>query len=205
MGDDYASENWPEKVEPVDAMFRRIQKSIVFTNKYLEHWELLVGNNLNVLKYNIHEDENVPRSFFCKTLHDTKNTCNALVGYETPKNDIDFSFLYYRIAVEAYHKGLIKEEITPWRAAERLYIYFTRRRGISLRDIPVHCIEKDYLEEIFSRSLELEKQIAPDWHVAAGGEEMMREEFEEKSRKWCIIPMRQLFGHYGHVVEMAFN
>jgi len=202
----YSSENWPKKVDGIDVIFRQIQKqnTILFTNEYIEHWEMLVGNDLNVLKYNLQEDKNVQKQLFCKMLRDTEHTCNASVN-KTPTNHIDFSFMYYRIAVEAYHRGLIKEEIMPWKAAEKLYVYFTRRKGISLWDITAYCVEMNYLEEVFARSLELEKQIVPDWHVAAGGEELMREEFEKDCLKSCSLPMGKIFLKYGYAVSEALN
>jgi len=178
--------------------------ALLYTENYIRHWKFLAGSNINILIYNLHEDRNVMRTFYCKTLHGTKRACEKYSHYQSESQNIGFTLDYHRIAIAAYNVGLIdwrKQGFDFNEAADTIRLYFYETKRMILNDFPRSCLESDDLEDVFQKSLELELKIQPDWHLANGGENEMRKDFEKNLGKWCTIDVDMVLTKFSTEIE----
>lgn len=199
-------ENWGS-VENIPSLldWREDERgALLYTENYIRHWKFLAGSNINILIYNLHEDRNVMRTFYCKTLHGTKRACEKYSHYQSESQNIGFTLDYHRIAIAAYNVGLIdwrKQGFDFNEAADTIRLYFYETKRMILNDFPRSCLEGDDLEDVFQKSLELELKIQPDWHLANGGENEMRKDFEKNLGKWCTIDVDMVLTKFSTEIE----
>lgn len=145
---------------------------------------------------NMHDvGESLVGTFFCDVLQ-AKATCNAIKGGMKPSvPNIGIDHDYERLAIEAKMAGIIPASSLERRIQIRRVSNFLMSQVEQTNTtLPRLCPSNETLTRILTQTLEHERKYLPEWFESQGGEEALRESFEEAvKKKLCVFDVNKTF------------
>jgi len=167
----------------------------LWTYRYLQHWKKLVGNDLKFSIYNMHEDRNILKTFYCKMLNDTKTACSKHNNDTAKSLNKRYSLEYHRLVIEANnHYELLPDGTDLNKAATELETIHRREMGMNTRKFPRICLDDDKFSKLLNVSLEMEEKLLPDWFSSENGEADIQRKFKTfADRELCSVDIIKIF------------
>jgi hypothetical protein len=156
------------------------------------------NSKLEVLIYNFHEHlDNMIVPFACDILH-AQHTCqlsklpNSTKVYMTSDEKVKDNLLYDEIVSTAADVGLLDPSLLERKSAVHgARIWYQEIQNRTIQDIPMKCPPNDELKEYFQLSLDIERQMLPEFSTTAEEkeEESHKQSFWDaaKSKKYCSV------------------
>ena len=195
--------SWPDKGRKLDLLrFYKNERSgkitELYTEAYIDNWLDIVNTTKNIMIYNLHEDKDLVKTFYCNTLH-AWSLCKkySSAKHHLSSANVGFATYFDSIAVAAYHKGLVKpDKVTRQKAAEAVESHF-KAINVTASKFPKNCFPEDFLEEILQKTKRVESTLLPDFFHNDGGENTMEDEIEHiKTTKYCTVAVDEVLELY---------
>mmetsp|Transcript_12355 Transcript_12355/g.17609 ORF Transcript_12355/g.17609 Transcript_12355/m.17609 type:complete len:426 (+) Transcript_12355:121-1398(+) len=174
----------------------------LYTDMYMNHWK---GMGIeNFLVYNMHEDPNFLRFFFCSTLR-LKHTCKKHFHAPTKEANVGFSIQNDRLACALHSLGYINPERINRIEAGKMISDFFLKNVTSLDKVSPSCFTNEEMNRVLERSKKLEAELFPEFHERSQGEWTMAYELEAmKDKYFCDVNITDVIDHYSEELQSLF-
>ena len=169
--------SWPDKGSKLNLLsFYKTQLSgritKLYSEAYIDNWLETLNTTKKILIYNLHEDKDVVKTFYCNTLHSRSLCKKYSAKHPLLLKNVGFPTYFDSIAVAAYHKGLIEaDKVTRKEAGEAVESYFNAINVTVPSKFPKLCFPEDVLEEIRQETIRVESTLLPDFFHNGGESE----------------------------------
>ena len=155
------------------------------------------NSTLDISVFNFHENsDNMMETFACTILQNAHHTCqlsklpNSTKVYMASDKEVKDDLLFDEIVSMAADIGLVDSTLLKRKVAvtgARIW-YQEIQNHTTMKDIPMKCPTDDELNEYLQLSLDVEKQIIPEF-VSSEVEEAHKQTFWDaaKSNKYCSV------------------
>jgi hypothetical protein len=188
---------WPEDAEtPQDfrSWFGRASRTIrmLYTDYYIENWLKIVNTTESIAIYNVHQDNNVAKTFYCSTLG-ARRLCKKHSAQPPSKMNVGFSTTWDSIAVASYAQGMIApNSVNRKEAAGHVKSYFSQKNMTAL-DFSKTCFSELELEGLLNKTKQVESALFPTFYSSKNGQNTMGTEFENlKETKYCTVDTKKV-------------
>ena len=174
----------------------------LFTDYYIEHWKGLGVHNF--LIYNLHEDPNLLKTFYCSTLG-LKYACEKHATTYEKRENLRFSLQNDRLACELHLQGHIDaEKVSRVEAGEMISKFFIEK-GKALEKVSPMCFNYGAMNEVLEKSKTLEEELVPDFHASDKGMVTMKDEIQKsKYKDYCDVDLNAVISKYGGELKSLF-
>ncbi|GMH59979.1 hypothetical protein TL16_g02938 [Triparma laevis f. inornata] len=124
----------------------------LYTDSYIDNWKRVTSGD-EVAIYNMHEDRNVMKTYYCKILGAEK-LCKLRSDEPPSDSNIGHTTAYDSIAVAAYRQNMIPSGVDRKDTAKLVEGYFNSK-GIEESDLPRTCFSPGELQDV----LEITKYV----------------------------------------------
>eukprot|EP00591_Stephanopyxis_turris_P016387 CAMPEP_0195538270 /NCGR_PEP_ID=MMETSP0794_2-20130614/49437_1 /TAXON_ID=515487 /ORGANISM="Stephanopyxis turris, Strain CCMP 815" /LENGTH=460 /DNA_ID=CAMNT_0040672239 /DNA_START=327 /DNA_END=1709 /DNA_ORIENTATION=- len=203
------SKRWPEKDDGIIMSFhdwyrRGAQKKlkVLYTDSYIDHWKGLGIENF--LIYNMHEDPNLMKHFYCSKLG-LNHTCDKHSGTLSARRNVGHSLQSDRLACALYSHGYINSNKTNRVEAGKMISEFFSKKDTPLEQISPICFTDGEMNEVLKRSVEKEAELLPDFHISSKGMVTMADELhEDKDKNFCDVNITDVIDQHGKELKALF-
>ena len=116
----------------------------------------------NVVVMNYHDESNsLLNRFYCDVIPNAHNTCQKLKNTKMTKFNTSHNRIYEELAYAAHRRGMfnIKSKQKAKSAEVLIHQHQEKTLNLTIDDFPRKCLPKDILEDIWTTSLEAEKEF----------------------------------------------
>mmetsp|Transcript_14312 Transcript_14312/g.20973 ORF Transcript_14312/g.20973 Transcript_14312/m.20973 type:complete len:403 (+) Transcript_14312:61-1269(+) len=203
------SKRWPKKDDEIIMSFhdwyrRGAQKKldVLYTDSYIDHWKGLGIENF--LIYNMHEDLNLMKHFYCSKLG-LNHTCDKHSGTLSARHNVGHSLQSDRLACALYSHGYINSNKTNRVEAGKMISEFFSKKDTPLEQISPICFTDGEMNEVLKRSVEKEAELLPDFHISSKGMVTMADELhEDKDKNFCDVNITDVIDQHGKELKALF-
>lgn len=128
------------------------------------------NKEFNYLIYNMHSNQNVLKTLYCKVLPQTHQTCKQYSNIMPPMANTGFSIDYDRLVIAASQQdklhGLKKRDIEGKEVhvvAREMQQLWEGDWSKTIMDFPRDCLSTEELKILFDKSMEWESLLVPDY------------------------------------------
>ena len=121
----------------------------LYTDSYVDNWSHIVDRK-DIVIYNLHEDGNVLKTFYCNILK-AEHACKKAIETLHPNTNVGFSTVFDAIAVAAHQKGIVPDTFQR-KNAMLLITDFFKDSLITESDLPKDCFEDEDMAYIMEKS-----------------------------------------------------
>lgn len=176
----------------------------LYTDYYINHWRGLGINNF--LIYNMHEDPNLLKEFYCSVLGLEHSCKKHLVNNNnTTKSNVGHSIQHDRLACTLYSRGYVNTTKINRLEAGKIILDFFDEKNTTLEQVSQSCFTDDELNEVLLRSKTVEQELLPDFHAGSKGFVTMADEFEDiKNKSFCDVNIDYVIEQHGEELRSLF-
>lgn len=121
----------------------------LYTDSYVDNWSHIVDRK-DIVIYNLHEDGNVLKTFYCNILK-AEHACKKAIETLHPNSNVGFSTVFDAIAVAAHQEGIVPDTFGR-KNATLLITDFFKDSLITESDLPKDCFEDEDMAYIMEKS-----------------------------------------------------
>ncbi|GMH50621.1 hypothetical protein TrVE_jg1695, partial [Triparma verrucosa] len=174
----------------------------LYTDSYVDNWSHIVDRK-DIVIYNLHEDGNVLKTFYCNILK-AEHACKKAIETLHPNTNVGFSTVFDAIAVAAHQEGIVPDTFGR-KKATLLITDFFKDSFITESDLPKDCFEDEDMAYIMEKSKAVESELLPAYFASEDGEATMQAELDElMESKYCVVDTGKVMAEYGVLLLAEF-
>ena len=175
----------------------------LYTDSYINNWSHIVDRD-NIKIYNMHEDNNVVKTFYCSVLK-AEHACKEAIENPPPESNVGFSTVFDAIAVAAHKKGIVPGNFTR-KGATLVISNFFSDKLITQSDLPKDCFEEEDMARIMEKSKVVESMLLPTYFASERGEATMQTELDKlMESKYCMVDTERVIADYEIPLHTEFR
>ena len=175
----------------------------LYTDSYINNWSHIVDRD-NIKIYNMHEDNNVVKTFYCSVVK-AEHACKEAIENPPPESNVGFSTVFDAIAVAAHKKGIVPGNFTR-KGATLVTSNFFSDKLITQSDLPKDCFEEEDMARIMEKSKVVESMLLPTYFASERGEATMQTELDKlMESKYCMVDTERVIADYEIPLHTEFR
>ena len=175
----------------------------LYTDSYINNWSHIVDRD-NIKIYNMHEDNNVVKTFYCSVLK-AEHACKEAIENPPPESNVGFSTVFDAITVAAHKKGIVPGNFTR-KGATLVISNFFSDKLITQSDLPKDCFEEEDMARIMEKSKVVESMLLPTYFASERGEATMQTELDKLMKsKYCMVDTERVIADYEIPLHAEFR